>query len=155
MFSALGLWGLAPVVQMWFVQNHVFAVKQALMLDLIMGSIYLVSIGGLLGGEDWFREIEGWWWGLAWNHSSMDSFHISQFLRQRIQATSQFSRGLASSVTFWLSVKSPSPETPNVLFDPLKREGICKMAIFFAQIEHWVECCLWDARVGFRRCRAG
>lgn len=43
MFSALGAYGIAPVVHQWWLNSDVPQVKTALVYDLIMGATYLVS----------------------------------------------------------------------------------------------------------------
>lgn len=42
MFSALGAYGIAPVVHQWWLNSDVPQVKTALVYDLIMGATYLV-----------------------------------------------------------------------------------------------------------------
>lgn len=56
MFSGLGLYGIAPVVHQWLLNNHVPQVRTALVYDLIMGATYLSggAIYALRVPERWF-----------------------------------------------------------------------------------------------------
>jgi predicted membrane channel-forming protein YqfA (hemolysin III family) len=44
-FTMLGAWGVVPVTQLLLTNGHVWAIKRAFMLDLLMGAIYVVSYG--------------------------------------------------------------------------------------------------------------
>jgi predicted membrane channel-forming protein YqfA (hemolysin III family) len=41
-FTMLGAWGVVPVTQLLLTNGHVWAIKRAFMLDLLMGAIYVV-----------------------------------------------------------------------------------------------------------------
>ena len=47
MFAGLGLWGVAPVIHQCFLNSHVYYVRHAMMLDSIMGFLYLVGGWGV------------------------------------------------------------------------------------------------------------
>lgn len=46
-FTMLGAWGVVPVTQLLLTNGHVWAIRRAFMLDLLMGAIYVVSCGAL------------------------------------------------------------------------------------------------------------
>lgn len=48
-FSGLGLWGAVPVLHQLFVYWDVWAIRQAFVLDALMGALYLVSLIVLWG----------------------------------------------------------------------------------------------------------
>jgi hypothetical protein len=41
-FTMLGAWGVVPVTQLLLTNGHVWAIRRAFMLDLLMGAIYVV-----------------------------------------------------------------------------------------------------------------
>lgn len=43
-FTMLGAWGVVPVTHLLVTNGHVWAIRTAFRLDLLMGLIYLVSI---------------------------------------------------------------------------------------------------------------
>lgn len=43
LFTMLGAWGLVPVTHLLVAHGHVWAIRTAFQLDLLMGGIYLVS----------------------------------------------------------------------------------------------------------------
>ena len=76
MFSALGLWGAIPICHQLFVNGHVWHVRTALTLDLLMGATYL--IGATIYA---LRIPERWYPGRfdVWLHSHQ-IFHIAVVL---------------------------------------------------------------------------
>ena len=76
MFSALGLWGAIPICHQLFVNGHVWHVRTALSLDLLMGATYL--IGATIYA---LRIPERWYPGRfdVWLHSHQ-IFHVAVVL---------------------------------------------------------------------------
>jgi hypothetical protein len=44
-FTTLGGWGVVPVTHLLFSHGHVWAIRTAFQLDMVMGLIYVVSGG--------------------------------------------------------------------------------------------------------------
>jgi hypothetical protein len=42
-FTMLGMWGVVPVTHLLLTHGHVWAIRSAFQLDMLMGLIYLVS----------------------------------------------------------------------------------------------------------------
>jgi len=76
MFSALGLWGAIPICHQLLVNGHVWHVRTALSLDLLMGATYL--IGATIYA---LRIPERWYPGRfdVWLHSHQ-IFHVAVVL---------------------------------------------------------------------------
>jgi predicted membrane channel-forming protein YqfA (hemolysin III family) len=52
-FTMLGMWGVVPVTHLLLTHGHVWAIRTAFRLDMLMGLIYLVSTADDTCSANW------------------------------------------------------------------------------------------------------